>query len=217
MRSLMLTLALLGCGDATQSALTVATRTPTAIEGTFVDGATTLRFAAAEVSPNVIDLQFDVGDLSFTSSVDFTLGSGEIGSSQQRLFTAQDGDRMVALYHALADVIPAQDSRSRAEDALMREISLIAVAPRDELIPHLTFFAQRSWTYISCTCSVQYIGSGYYRWAGRYCNGGCPGMCGVGCDLNGHGAYTQDCAKHDYSLGSWFSASDDYLFAPWNC
>jgi hypothetical protein len=30
-------------------------------------------------------------------------------------------------------------------------------------------------------------------------------------------AYTQDCAKHDYGLGTFEAASDDYAFAGNNC
>ena len=95
--------------------------------------------------------------------------------------------------------------------------------------PADTFTAQQGWTHISCSCGTQNIGSGYYRQAGRGCgcNGGsgngCKGRCGQGCGITsspgcvGSTAYTQDCAKHDYGLGSFAAASDDYSFASNNC
>jgi len=97
-----------------------------------------------------------------------------------------------------------------------------------ELLSPYQYVSERGWVHISCTCGTQYIGSGYYRQAGRGCgcnggNTGCKGRCGQGCGITstpqcvGTTAYTQDCAKHDYGLGTFEAASDDYSFASNNC
>jgi hypothetical protein len=102
------------------------------------------------------------------------------------------------------------------------------IVPTGELLSPYQFVSARGWVHISCTCGSQNIG-GYYRQAGRGCGctggsgQGCKGRCGQGCGITstpacvGTTAYTQDCAKHDYGLGSFSAASDDYSFAGNNC
>jgi hypothetical protein len=138
---------------------------------------------------------------------------------------------MAPLLEGLSKVVAPTDDpqRTRVEDVAMRQTSFMQIVPVGELLTGYEFVSERGWTHLSCTCGNQYIGSGYYRQAGRGCGctggsgGGCKGRCGQGCGITstppcvGTTAYTQDCAKHDYGLGSFAAASDDYSFASNNC
>jgi hypothetical protein len=125
--------------------------------------------------------------------------------------------------------VPPDTQRTRVEEAAMRQTSFMQIVPVGEVLTPYQYVSERGWTHISCGCGNQYIGSGYYRQAGMgcSCNGGsgngCKGRCGQGCGITstpacvGTTAYTQDCAKHDYGLGTFEAASDDYSFASNNC
>lgn len=179
--------------------------------------------------PDVIDVTFDFGDPVIAYRIDRGRGRGDFMPSGGALDTVDQRllEQLVRELDALMPPDPA--TRWRLEDTVMRQATLLQIAPIGERLTADTFTAQQGWTHISCTCGTQYIGSGYYRQAGRGCgcNGGsgngCKGRCGQGCGITsspgcvGSTAYTQDCAKHDYGLGSFAAASDDYSFAGNNC
>jgi hypothetical protein len=196
------------------------------LEATYSEGGATVRMLAAEVQANVVEVTYDFGSSIVAFRLDYTRGTGRfmpdgspLDASHQRLVNG--------LLGGLEGVVPAE-GRSRLEEAAMRQTSFMQIVPLGEPLTAYEFVSERGWTHISCSCGTQNIG-GYYRQAGRGCgcNGGsgngCKGRCGQGCGITstpscvGSTAYTRDCAKHDYGLGSFSAASDDYSFASNNC
>jgi hypothetical protein len=198
------------------------------IDATLTAGAGTVRLLAVEVEPKVFDVTVDFGDPVIAYRIDWSRGTGDfMPTGPLDTVHKQLLDQLVTELDA---VLP-QDSAERwkIDDVVMRQVTLLQIAPVGETLEPTSFRASQGWTHISCSCGNQYIGSGYYRLAGRGCSckaapsNGCAGRCGQGCGVTstprcvGSTAYTQDCAKHDYGLGSWAAASDDYSFASNNC
>lgn len=238
MRSLLIAfvaVAVVACADGPPSSvgkgsLRISAQTPTELAGQYVavDG-TTLSFRSVQSSEWVIDLSYDLGDVTVAMNIDYAQGV-LIFDSNGGVFTPEHEQTMLGFYDILATVVSSdQGVRTMAEEYMIRETGYMAKAPVGDALPStFTSTSERGWTYLSCSCQTQNIGSGYYRQAGvgTGCTGGsgngCKGRCGVGCGYDNQyyylqGSYTQDCAKHDYGLGSWTSASDDYAFAWYNC
>jgi hypothetical protein len=197
------------------------TLTGTEVAGSFVAAEHTIDFAIDEIEPNLIGLELRIDSETIGLTVDLALGeaSYDIPSMvfDDSVIVALEG-----LAYALIDALEGPD-KTPTEDQLLRATAFLARAPSGVKLSSFDFVAEKGWTHISCSCSYKYIGSGYYRTAGKgsWCTGGsgngCKGRCGVGCGSGGRGAYTRDCAKHDYGLTSWWRASDDFTFAGWNC
>jgi hypothetical protein len=200
----------------------------TTLEATYRSGGVTLRATVVESAPKVVDVTYDFGDPIIAFHIDYNQGVGNFMPNGSPLDKAQA--RLIdPLLAGITKVMPTEDSqRSRVEDAAMRQTSFLQIVPVGEALTPYQYVSERGWVHLSCTCGTQHIGSGYYRQAGRgcSCNGGdngCKGRCGQGCGITstppcvGTTAYTQDCAKHDYGLGSFAAASDDYSFASNNC
>jgi hypothetical protein len=87
------------------------------------------------------------------------------------------------------------------------------------------FLSARGWSHIGTGCGSKNLGNGQYRTCGKGCGcrggtgNGCKGRCGQGCGgtssprCRGNTAYTKDCGRHDWGIGSWGAASDDFSFA----
>lgn len=200
----------------------------TTLEATYRSGGSSLRAIVVESAPKVVDVTYDFGNSIIAFHIDYNQGVGNFMPSGSPLDVAQA--RLIdPLLAGISKIVPTTDTqRSRVEDAAMRQTSFLQIVPVGEALTPYQYVSERGWVLLSCTCGTQNIGSGYYRQAGRgcSCNGGdngCKGRCGQGCGITstppcvGTTAYTQDCAKHDYGLGSFAAASDDYTFAPNNC
>jgi len=193
--------------------------TDTEVQGRYESANHVISFFVVETEPGVVELALDVDGVVIQTYVDMNSGVGNIDIDNAILNVDQLAV-LTEMNRALADAFEA-DGMTAAEDHLVRATAYMAVAPADVELAPLSVEAARGWTYLSCSCRSQYIGSGYYRTVGKgwSCGGGngCKGRCGGGCGSSGRGAYTRDCAKHDWGLGSWWRASDDYFFAGWNC
>lgn len=202
----------------------------TTLEATYRAGGASVRALVVETQAKVVEVTYDFGDPVIGFHIDYNQGTGSFMPSGGPLDAAQAG-LMAPLLEELGKVVAPTDDpqRTSVEDVAMRQTSFMQIVPVGEPLTAYEYVSERGWTHISCTCGNQYIGSGYYRQAGRGCgcNGGsgngCKGRCGQGCGITstprcvGTTAYTQDCAKHDYGLGSFSAASDDYSFAGNNC
>lgn len=214
--------------DDTTPGFTVATQTETMLDATWVSGVGSVRILAVETEPKVFDVTVDFGDPVMAYRIDWARGTGDfMPTGPLDVVHKQLLDELV---RELAEVLPQDPAdRWKIDDVVMRQVTLLQIAPVGEALEPTSFQAAQGWTHISCSCSNQYIGSGYYRTAGRGCGctggwgNGCKGRCGQGCGITstprcyGSTAYTRDCALHDYGLGSWSAASDDYSFASNNC
>ncbi|HZI12772.1 MAG TPA: hypothetical protein VE153_20490 [Myxococcus sp.] len=198
----------------------------TTLEATYRSGGESVRALVVETSSNVVEVTYDFGKTVIGFHVDYNQGAGRFEPNGNALDAAQA--RLIdPLLAGITEAVPAE-GRTRVEEAAMRQTSFMQIVPVGEALSPHEFVSERGWVHLSCTCGTQYIGSGYYRQAGRGCscnggNTGCKGRCGQGCGITstpacvGTTAYTQDCAKHDYGLGSFSAASDDYSFASNNC
>jgi hypothetical protein len=199
----------------------------TTLEATYRSGGASVRATVVESAPNIVEVTYDFGDPVIGFHIDYNQGVGNFTPSGSPLDAAQ-AQLLAPLIEGISKVVPPDAQRTRIEEAVMRQTSFMQIVPVGEVLTPYQYVAERGWVHISCTCGNQYIGSGYYRQAGMGCgcNGGdngCKGRCGQGCGITstpacvGTTAYTQDCAKHDYGLGSFSAASDDYSFASNNC
>ncbi|WP_394821896.1 hypothetical protein [Pendulispora albinea] len=207
--------------------LTLKTMTPTVVEGTFDDGAASLGFKSVEHHPRQVDVTVVAGQTELTMHLDYNRGEGEFDAKSGQLDQAQVG-AMLRLMTALAGAVPSEDTT--ATMALGRTLNFFSVARPNEALPTFKFVAESGWVHLQCQCGYQ-DAEGYKNWmgVGESCGTSasphCPGRCGVGCGPDnlgpfnrwGGGKYTADCAKHDYGVGSWGAAADDYTFAPPNC
>ncbi|SET80682.1 hypothetical protein [Stigmatella erecta] len=226
---LALTTMVLGCSNEKADQVdeaegfTLLQRDASTLEASYRSGGSSVRALVTESAPNIIEVTYDFGQPIIGFRIDYNQGvgrfmpNGPLDAAQARLING--------LAEGLEKVMPEQ--RTRIEDTAMRQTSFMQIVPVGEALTPYEYVAERGWTHISCTCGQQNIG-GYTRQAGRgcSCNGGdngCKGRCGQGCGITstpqcvGSTAYTQDCAKHDYGLGSFAAASDDYSFASNNC
>ncbi len=196
------------------------------LEATYRSGGASVRVLVDEIAANVVDVTYDFGDSVIAFHIDHNQGVGHFIPSGLPLDAAQ-AQLLGPLVEEITKTVPDED-RTRVEEAVMRQTSFMQIVPVGEVLTPYEYVSERGWVHLSCTCGTQNIGSGYYRQAGRGCgcNGGdngCKGRCGQGCGITstpkcvGTTAYTQDCAKHDYGLGSFAAASDDYSFAGNNC
>ncbi|NVJ01288.1 hypothetical protein HV824_24675 [Myxococcus sp. AM009] len=222
-----------GCSDAPsgqpleQEGFQVLQHDATTLEATYGSGGAVVRMLAVETQANVVEVTYDFGDPVIGFHIDFNQGVGQFTPSGSPL-DASHAHLLASLLEGLAHELPAE-GRTRVEEAAERQTSFMQIVPVGEVLTAYEYVSERGWVHLSCTCSRQYIGSGYYRTVGRGCGctggsgNGCKGRCGQGCGVTslprcvGTTAYTQDCAKHDYGLGSFAAASDDYSFARNNC
>ena len=198
------------------------------IEATYSSGAASVHVLVNETEANVVDVTYDFGDSVVAFHIDYTRGVGDFIPGGGPLDAAQ-AQLIEPLLAGISGAGPQDEQRTRVEEAAMRQTSFMQIVPVGEALTPYQYVAEKGWTHISCTCGSQYIGSGFYRQAGRGCGctggsgQGCKGRCGQGCGITstpacvGTTAYTQDCAKHDYGLGTFSAASDDYSFAGNNC
>ncbi|MFS8066547.1 MAG: hypothetical protein ACMG6S_09270 [Byssovorax sp.] len=196
------------------------------LEATYRSGGASVRVLVDEIQANVVDVTYDFGDSVIAFHIDHNQGVGHFIPSGLPLDAAQ-AQLLGPLVEEITKTVPDED-RTRVEEAVMRQTSFMQIVPVGEVLTPYEYVSERGWVHLSCTCGTQNIGSGYYRTAGRGCGcnaggNGCKGRCGQGCGITstpkcvGTTAYTQDCAKHDYGLGSFAAASDDYSFAGNNC
>lgn len=199
----------------------------TTLEATYTSGGATVRALFVETSQNVVDVTYDFGDPVVGFHLDYNQGVGDFMPNGTALDAAQ-AQLVTPLLEALTNAVP-ETERTRVEEAALRQTSFMQIVPVGELLSSFHYVSERGWTHISCSCGNKYIGAGYYRTAGTGCGctggsgNGCKGRCGQGCGGTstpkcvGTTAYTQDCALHDYGLGTFSAASDDYSFASNNC
>jgi hypothetical protein len=199
----------------------------TTLEATYTSGGASVRALFVERSPNQVEVTYDFGDPVIGFQLDYNQGVGQFMPNGSPLDAAQSA-LVTPLLDGISKVVQPEEQRTRVENAAMRQTSFMQIVPVGEALTPYQYVAERGWVHISCSCGTQYIGSGYYRQAGMGCgcnggNTGCKGRCGQGCGITstpqcvGTTAYTQDCAKHDYGLGTFEAASDDYSFASNNC
>ena len=198
------------------------------LEATYRSGAASVRVLVDETEANVVDVTYDFGDSVIAFHIDYNRSVGDFMPSGSPLDAAQ-AQLLAPLIEGISNAMPQDTQRTRVEEAAMRQTSFMQIVPVGEVLTPYKYVSERGWVSISCTCGNQNIGSGYYRQAGRGCSctggsgQGCKGRCGQGCGITstpacvGTTAYTQDCAKHDYGLGTFEAASDDYTFASNNC
>lgn len=201
----------------------------TALEAAYQSGSASVHATLVERTSNVVEVTYDFGDPVIAFQIDYNQGVGQFMPSGNPLDAAQ-ARLITPLLEGISEVVPVLDSdRTRVEDVAMRQTSFLQIVPVGEVLTPYQFVSARGWVHISCTCGTQNIGSGFFRVAGMGCGctggsgNGCKGRCGQGCGITstppcvGTTAYTQDCAKHDYGLGSFAAASDDFAFASNNC
>ncbi len=191
------------------------------VAGLFVQGTSRVTFASTMTQEQRADVIIMIGDKRIHVDIDYKLGHADHDAGGNT-FSLEEISLVQTAAVALEEYMPTGQERTRAEDSVTQQLALMAIAPSDIAIDKFEITQDRSIVCLaSCSCQTQYIGSGYYRQAGRgnSCTGGsgngCKGRCGAGCASDLSGNYTQDCAKHDYGLGSFAAASDDYAFA--NC
>jgi hypothetical protein len=224
----------LGCSsEPTESVaaegFTLVQHDATTLEVNYRSGGEAVRATLSESAPDLVEVSYDFGDPIIGFRIDYKKGVGKFMPSGGPLDAAK-ARLLTPLLNEISKVVPVLDTeRTRVEDVAIRQTSFMEIVPVGEVLTPFEYVAERGWTHISCTCGTQYIGSGYYRTAGRGCGctggsgNGCKGRCGQGCGITstppcvGTTAYTQDCAKHDYGLGTFWAASDDYSFASNNC
>lgn len=197
------------------------TVTGTEVAGSYIADDHAIDFEIAESSPNVVELTLTLDAESIALYVDLDRGEAAYDMPSMMLDDSHVG-ALEGLAYALIDALEGPD-KTTAEDQLLRATAFLARAPVGVKLASFDFVAEKGWTHIGCSCRYRYIGQGYYRTTGKGsgCTGGygngCKGRCGIGCGSGGHGAYTRDCAQHDYGLTGWWRASDDFTFAGWNC
>jgi len=214
-----------GPDQSTSDGFELVQHSDTTIEANITSGAQSLHMLVVEVSPGVVDVTYDFGDPIIAFTLNFNSGVGDFMPNGSALDAAQSRLITELLGNLTKTLNPDTETRSRVEDVTFRQGSFMQIVPTGEKLVQGTFVSQRGWSHISSSCSNQYLGSGNWRTCGKGCgcNGGsgngCKGRCGQGCGgtsspgCYGSTVYTKDCAKHDYGLGSWWSASDDYAFA----
>jgi len=226
---------LAGCGDTSeqssdsQEQFDLGAHDVSRLDAALSTGSDTVQLSAQAVSDQQFDISFSYPHSTIKMTIDHERGLGRFEPSGAPLDASDAAltDRLIA---HLVQVIPEDESaRTPLETALLRQASYMQIVPVGEQLSTFEFEAQRGWTLLSCTCGSQHLGDGVYRTAGRGCSctggsgNGCKGRCGQGCGITsvppctGTTVYTRDCAKHDYGLGSFSAASDDYVFAPNNC
>lgn len=210
-----------------QEGFALLNRDATTLEATYSSGGASVRMLVVETSANVVDVTYDFGNPVIGFHLDYTQGVGKFMPEGSPLDAAQ-AQLITPLLEGISNAVPAEGQRTRSEEAAMRQTSFMQIVPVGELLSPYQYVSARGWTHISCSCGNQNIG-GYTRQAGMGCGctggsgQGCKGRCGQGCGITstpacvGTTAYTQDCAKHDYGLGTFAAASDDYSFASNNC
>lgn len=204
-----------------EQGLVLSSLTGTEIRGTYARGDLAIQFRATEIEAAVVEVALVVGEQQLYAEIDLERGAGYYDLADV-ILEEEERAALEAMHLALDDALTGEEMTT-VEDQLVRTSGFLGVAPiRTKLGTH-AFQDTKSWVHLSCSCYRQYVGDGYYRTAGRgsWCTGGygngCKGRCGSGCGSTGRGAYTRDCARHDYGVGSWWSASDDFAFAGWNC
>lgn len=212
-----------------EEGFTLLAHDATNLEAIYQSGGVSVHATLVERSTNFLEVTYDFGDPIIGFQIDYNRGVGNFMPSGSPLDAAQA--RLIEpLLEELSNIVPAIDAeRTRVEDVAMRQTSFLQIVPVGEVLLPYQYVAERGWVHISCTCGSQFIGSGFTRVAGQGCGctggsgNGCKGRCGQGCGITstppcvGTTAYTQDCAKHDYGLGSFAAASDDFTFASNNC
>lgn len=197
-------------------------------DATVTSAGSSLHVTINETQKDVLDVTFDFGDPVIGFHLDYTKGLGEFQPSGTPLDAAQS--RLVAQLYEQLTFMPemVSNQQARVDEVAFRMANFMQIVPTGESLVNHNIVAQQGWTHISCTCGNQNIG-GYVRVCGRHdtgiggnCSGGsgngCKGRCGTGCSpCVGTAAYTVDCAKHDWGLGSFSAASDDFTFASNNC
>jgi hypothetical protein len=191
----------------------------TTLDVTVASGGETLRVLVTDTK-GIVDVTFDFGGPVIAFQVDAVGGSGAFDPSGAPLDAAKS--RLLDLLVAeLEQVIGAGAERSRVDDVAYRATTFMQIVPTGEPLASYQFVQEKGWTHISCSCFNQYLGGSDYRTCGRGCTcgggNGCKGRCGVGCGGVGSVAYTRDCGRHDWGIGSWTAASDDFSFASNNC
>ena len=204
-------------GDGT---FAITTHTPTLVEGSYIDSQTTVSFRAKELASQTVEVSLRIDDTELTTRVDQAAGEVALDGSNAQL-TALQVKAMAPLVQALEARLPEEDARTPVEDALVRNVTFIGVAPVDTALGQIKAVSENGWSYLPCYRRMSYIAPNAWRWTGN--GGACEGRCGIGCGPDnraggwGSGKYTYDCARHDYGLGSWTAAFDDYTFANYNC
>jgi hypothetical protein len=189
------------------------------LDVTVASGGETLRVLVTENKGGIVDVTYDFGGPVIAFQVDTLGGNGAFEPSGAPLDAAKS--RLLDLLVAELERLPAGDERSRVDDVAYRATTFMQIVPTGEPLASYQFVQEKGWTHISCSCFNQYLGGSDYRTCGRGCScgggNGCKGRCGVGCGGWGSVAYTRDCGRHDWGIGSWTAASDDFTFASNNC
>jgi hypothetical protein len=193
-------------------------------DATVTSGGASLHVLINQVEPDVLDVTYDFGDPVIGFRLDYTKGAGEFDPNGTPLDAAQM--RLVDMLLAELATMPEMTAAkpNRVDEVAFRMTNLMQIVPTGETLSSHTFVAQQGWIHISCSCFNQYLGGSDYRICGRGtgCTGGsgngCKGRCGTGCSpCAGTTAYTRDCGRHDWGIGSFAAASDDFSFASNNC
>jgi hypothetical protein len=225
-----------GCGTEEQSkdltksdSFTLVQHDDNTLEASLVEGDASLRVLIVEPESGKAEATFDFGDPVVTLAVDYNRGVGEFIPSDNALLDAAQS-RLVDMYlEGISKRIELNpDEQSRVESAAIRCGSLMQIVPSGETLAKYQFKSARGWKHLPCTCGWRNIGGSHTYLCGRGCScttgsTGCRGRCGQGCGGTstppcvGTTVYTVDCARHDYGIGSFAAAADDYLLASNNC
>lgn len=198
-------------------------------DATVTSAGTSLRVTVNEVQKDIVDVTFDFGDPVIGFHLDYSRGLGEFQPNGSPLDAAQS--RLVAQLYEQLTKMPEMlaNGQTRVDEVTFRMANYMQIVPTGESLVNHNIVAQQGWSHISCTCNWQWIGAS--RICGRHntgidpngsCSGGsgngCKGRCGTSCGpCVGTTAYTYDCARHDWGIGSFSAASDDFTFASNNC
>jgi hypothetical protein len=206
--------------DVPDGTFAITTQTPTVLEGSYGDAQATVSFRAIEVAPRRVEVTLRIDDTEVTTRVDHATGEVVLQGQDAQL-TEHQIAVMGPLSQVLGARLPGEDERSLVEDALVRNVLFIGVAPAATSLGEIKAVSENGWSYLPCARRRSYLAPNTWRTTGR--GGACEGRCGIGCGPDnrsgpwGTGKYTYDCARHDYGLGSWNAAFDDYTFAFPNC
>lgn len=201
-------------------ALTITESTPTALTGTFGDGASTLTFQATEDADGLVALSIGMDDLVVTLSLD-RLGAITVDSTGVAK-TALQQDLLVAFHAAMIAAFPDYDEAGPP-------VERIAVKSLDWLeenavgVPVANVDTRTFRSVVKMACEEHQHGlwngsSWVAREVGQASTGGngCWGRCGAGCSSNYAGVYSEDCGEHDHGLGPIGDCTDD-AFSSSNC
>jgi hypothetical protein len=212
---------MVGCEDGADpvtaggpSGFEVKEHTERVLEVAYDDGVVQLRLRSEEQA-GVGVVEVHLGDLVLGVDLDHDRGTATTWGPREAI-GQEMLDALAVVETALNTLWPETVAPTRTEQALLGAIAMISeMAPGVPWTP-ISVVNDRGWVNISNGdyCRSLWNSNGSY-WDWRHTGKrsyNCKGACGAGC--NYLRAWTMDCAEHDYGIGPFGDAVDDFSFAP---